>query len=92
LSHGQVAILSEDGDETFGTLEGGEYFGDLSLILKEKRTASVKALTYCEVFVLTKKEFNHIKSEYPEFREVLKQVSAEKTEKVVNLLLKGVTL
>ncbi len=92
LSHGQVAILSENGDETFGTLEGGEYFGDLSLILNEKRTASVKALTYCEVFVLTKKEFNHIKSEYPEFREVLKQVSAEKTEKVVNLLLKGVTL
>jgi hypothetical protein len=37
-------------------------------------------------------EFNGIKDEYPEFREVLKKVSSEKTEKVVNLLLKGVTL
>jgi len=37
------------------------------------------------------KDFNHIKSEYPEFREVLKKVSSEKTEKVVNLLLKGAT-
>jgi hypothetical protein len=92
LSHGQVAIVSEDGGVNYGNLEGGEYFGDLSLILKEKRTASVRALSYCEVFVLSKKEFNHIKAEYPEFREVLKQVSSEKTEKVVNLLLKGVTL
>jgi hypothetical protein len=92
LSHGKVEIFSEDGDENYGTLEDGDYFGDLSLILKEKRTASVKAMTYCEIFVLTKKEFNHIKSEYPEFRDVLKKVSSEKTEKVVNLLLKGVTL
>ena len=92
LSHGKVEIVSEDGNENYGTLEDGDYFGDLSLILKERRTASVRAFTYCEFFVLTKKEFNHIKSEYPEFREVLKKASSEKTEKVVSLLLKGVTL
>lgn len=92
LSHGKVEILSEDGDENYGTLEDGDYFGDLSLILKEKRTASVKALAYCEVFILTTMEFIRIRNEYPEFREVLKKVSSEKTEKVVNLLLKGVTL
>ena len=92
LSHGKVEILSEEEKAIHGTLEDGDYFGDLSLILKERRSASVKALTYCEVFILTKKDFNHIKNEYPEFREVLKKVSSEKTEKVVNLLLKGVTL
>jgi hypothetical protein len=52
----------------------------------------VKALTYCEVFILTATEFNRIRNEYPEFREVLKKVSSEKTEKVITLLLKGVTL
>jgi hypothetical protein len=92
LSHGEVEIVSEDGEDHYGTLEDGDYFGDLSLILKEKRTASVKALTYCEVFILTTTEFNRVKNEYPEFREVLKKVSSEKTEKVINLLLKGVTL
>jgi len=92
LSHGKVEILSEDRKESYGILEDGDYFGDLSLILKERRSASVKALTYCEVFILTKKNFNQIRDEYPEFREVLKKVSSEKTEKVVNLLLKGVTL
>jgi voltage-gated potassium channel len=92
LSHGKVEISSEDGKDIHGTLEDGDYFGDLSLILKERRTASVKALTYCEVFILTKRDFDQIRNEYPEFREVLKKVSSEKTEKVVQLLLKGVTL
>jgi hypothetical protein len=92
LSHGTVEILTEDGGERHGTLEDGDYFGDLSLILKEKRTASVKALTYCEVFILTAAKFNRIRNDYPEFREVLKKVSSEKTEKVVTLLLRGVTL
>jgi voltage-gated potassium channel len=87
-----VEILSEDGGERHGTLADGAYFGDLSLLLKERRTASVKALTYCEVFILTSAQFNRIRNEYPEFREVLRKVSAEKTETVVNLLLKGVTL
>jgi len=92
LSHGKVEILSEDGKDIHGTLEDGDYFGDLSLILKERRSASVKALTYCEVFILTKIDFDQIRNDYPEFREVIKKVSSEKTEKVVNLLLKGVTL
>jgi voltage-gated potassium channel len=92
LSHGTVEILSEEQGARHGTLADGDYFGDLSLVLKEKRTASARALTYCEVFILTSAEFDRIRNEYPEFREVLKRVSSEKTEKVVALLLKGVTL
>jgi voltage-gated potassium channel len=92
LSHGTVEIVSEAEGARHGTLADGDYFGDLSLVLKEKRTASARALTYCEVFILTSTEFDRIRNEYPEFREVLKRVSSEKTETVVNLLLKGVTL
>jgi voltage-gated potassium channel len=53
ISRGKVAITSADGTKDHGTLEDGDYFGDLSLILGERRTASVRALTYCEIFVLT---------------------------------------
>jgi hypothetical protein len=48
ISSGTVEITSQDGAKSYGTLESGDYFGDLSLLLGEKRTASVKALTYCE--------------------------------------------
>jgi hypothetical protein len=92
LSHGKAAILSEDGREHYGILEDGDYFGNLSLLLGEKRTASVLALTYCEVLVLPKKAYNQIRREYPAFQEVLKEVAATHTGRVASLLLKGVVL
>ena len=92
LSHGKAAILSEDGREHFGALEAGDYFGNLSLVLGEKRTACVQAITYCEVLVLRKEAFNDIRREYPEFDEILKQVAASNSDKVTDLIMKGVVL
>ena len=92
LSHGKAAILSEDGGEHFGILENGDYFGNLSLVLGEKRTACVQALTYCEVLVLSKKAYYQIRREYPAFQEILKQIAATHTERVAALILQGVVL
>jgi voltage-gated potassium channel len=92
LSRGTAEITSEGGRREHGTFTDGDYFGDLSLLLREKRTASVRATSFCDVFVLDRAEFEHIKSEYPEFREVLKRVSAEKTERVSELVLDGIVL
>lgn len=92
ISQGKAEITTNEGEIVHGTLEDGDYFGDLSLILGEKRTASVKALTYCEIFILIKEDFNSIKDKYPEIREVLKKMSSEKTDKISALVLKGITL
>lgn len=92
ISRGQVEILSDAGEKDHGTLEDGDYFGVLSLLLGERRTASVKALSYCEVFVLEERRFNEIRKEYPEFREVLKKMSSEKTDRVSQLVMEGIVL
>ena len=92
ISHGKVEIISGKDEKLHGSLEDGEYFGDLSFLLKEKRTASVRTATYCEVFVLSSEDFDRIKKEYPEFKDVLKKASAEKTEKTSALVLDGVVL
>jgi len=92
ISRGRVEITANDGQKQHGTLEDGDYFGDLSLILREKRTASVKAMTYCEIFKLDRADFNRIKDEYPEFRDVLTKMSSEKTDKVSAHVLGGVIL
>lgn len=68
------------------------YFGEISLVLGEKRTASVKALTFCEVLLLTKEKFTQIKREYPEFMEVLKKISSSRTTETEQLILKGIIL
>jgi voltage-gated potassium channel len=92
ISRGTVEITSNKGTNNHGILEDGDYFGDLSLMLGEKRTASVRALTYCEIFILTSTEFNRIKNEYTEFKDVLTKISSEKTEKLSKLIMEGVTL
>ena len=92
IARGQLEVIGERASEPQEILEDGDYFGDLSLILGERRTASVRALNYCDVFVLPRAEFERVKEQYPEFREVLRRVSAERTEKMARLVLDGIIL
>jgi len=92
ISRGRMEIITKEGEKADSVLEDGDYFGDLSLLLGERRTASVKALSYCELFVLEERSFNEIRKEYPEFREVLKKMSSEKTDKVSALVMAGIVL
>ncbi|MBL1211571.1 ion transporter, partial [Geminocystis sp. GBBB08] len=92
ISLGKLEILSEQESHFQCILETGEYFGHISLIFKEKLTASVKTLTYCEIFILSKEQFNYIKNEYPEFKDVLEKSASENTEKMSQLILEGLIL
>jgi hypothetical protein len=92
ISLGEVEVLSENESNFECTLGAGEYFGHLSLIFNEKLTASVRTLTYCEIFILSKEQFNYIKTEYEEFKDVLKKVGSENTEKMSNLVLEGLII
>ena len=86
ISRGKMEVIPED-NQNLTELEAGDYFGDLSLILNERRNASIRTLNFCEVFILNSKHFFHIKKEFPEFMEVIKKTSKEKSEKVKQLLL-----
>ena len=92
ITKGKVEIIIANSNEFIDQLGEGEYFGDISLVLKEKRTASVRTISYCDLFVLTEKDFIHIKNKYPEFKEVLKQSAAHKSEKMAELILKDIIL
>jgi CRP-like cAMP-binding protein len=85
-------VVSGDDETSHGTLEHGDYFGDLSLILGERRIASARALTFCDLLVLPKREFERIKHDYPEFRDALKSMSSERSEKISALVLSGAVL
>jgi hypothetical protein len=92
VTGGDMEILSEDGERSFGNMTSGDYFGDLSLILGEKLSGSVRAITFCEAFTLSRDDFNTLKQQYPEFREVLKKISSERSARSTELLLEGVIL
>jgi CRP-like cAMP-binding protein len=92
ISMGDVDIIDQAGDKKYATLSSREYFGHLSLILGEQRTAGACATTFCETFILQADDFSRIKNEYPEFLEVMRRMSSENTEITSQLMLNGIVL
>jgi hypothetical protein len=92
IAHGTVEVVSSDGETIHARLGAGEYFGDLTLLLGERRSASVRSDGFSEVFRLGVDSFERIKSDYPELLDVLTQASQERSSTVVELVLEGVVL
>jgi len=90
ISQGTMEIV-KDGT-VVDTLTSGDYFGDLSLVLGEARTATVRTATYCEVFVLSEDAFARIRKDHPEMRDVQKKMSSGRSEKLAALILDGIVL
>jgi voltage-gated potassium channel len=86
LSNGDVEV-SVNGVRV-ATLGQGSPFGETALIQGEKRMASIRALTYCDVYKLAKADFDALRSHYPDFDAQVKKVvearlkdTQEKTQK-----------
>lgn len=92
LSRGIIEIVNEDSGSIYSEFKAGEYFGNLSIMLEEKRTAAIRTKGFCEVFVLDSDNFFSIKKDYPEFMLVMKKMSAEKSDKTNHLLIEGIII
>jgi voltage-gated potassium channel len=88
---GEVKVVANDGS-TQATLGPGTYFGDLTLILGERRTASVRSREFVETFFLSAAEFERIREDYPELREVMTKASTERSDTMAELVMEGVVL
>lgn len=74
----KVVLLNEDGKEIIlSILKEGEFFGEMSLLDNEKRSASVITLEPSTLFSLTRKQFYQLISTYPELlRKIFKEIGA----------------
>jgi hypothetical protein len=92
ISKGILQVVNEESGEIYCEFGPGEYFGNLSIMLQENRSASVRTETFCETFILDSNAFYSIKTDFPEFLDVLKKMSAEKSEKTNQLLMDGIII
>jgi len=67
ISRGTVDIIAPDGKTVVNTLTKGDFFGELALLFVQPRTASVRAVDYCDLYTLDKDTFDHVLARYPEF-------------------------
>jgi CRP-like cAMP-binding protein len=57
-------------------LEDGTYFGELALVMEDKRkTGSVVAVECCTVYILSRTDFQHALSPYPELLAHLQNIA-----------------
>ena len=77
ICRGEVEIVDRDG-KVIENLKDGDFFGEIGLLMSTPRTASVRAKTQCDLFVLEKGEFCRILRDYPHFAETMKTVARER--------------
>ena len=52
----------------------GYFFGEMPLVTNEPHAANIRALDYCELFILYKETFEHIMEKYPRFYEKIQEI------------------
>ena len=60
ITEGAVRVTLEPGDTEVATLTAGQYFGEMSLLTGEARTATVRAKGDCQVLEITAEDFRRL--------------------------------
>ncbi len=76
LSEGSVEVLVNG--SRVASLGQGSPFGETALLQGEKRGASVRALSYCDVYQLSKANFDFLRARNPEFDARVRKVADER--------------
>ena len=72
LSAGTVQVFSETG-QLLAELGEGSFFGEIALLYETKRTASIRAKTFCDVNMLSRDKLDVLLEEFPGHRYLIEQ-------------------
>ncbi|MCD6013144.1 MAG: putative transcriptional regulator, Crp/Fnr family [Flavipsychrobacter sp.] len=78
INKGSVEVMSQDGRDVYATLKDGDFFGELALLLKQPRNATIKAVGYCDLYSLSKESFDLVISNYPDFEQNIQKMASER--------------
>jgi voltage-gated potassium channel len=67
ISRGRVEVIAADGSTLLNTISEGDFFGEIALLFSQPRTASVRAVDYCDLYTLDKDTFDRVLTHYPAF-------------------------
>jgi glucose-6-phosphate 1-dehydrogenase len=85
ICRGQVEVLDAAG-KRLTVLGEGDFFGELSLLLSAPRTASIRAIASCDLFVLGQSDFNRVLTVYPQFANSLREAARKRYEDIEGAL------
>jgi glucose-6-phosphate 1-dehydrogenase len=77
LARGEVEVL-DDAGQVVKRLKDGDIFGEIAVLLSKPRTANVRAVTPCDLFVLDKADFRRILRDHQQFADGVAKVARER--------------
>ncbi|KAK6494381.1 potassium/sodium hyperpolarization-activated cyclic nucleotide-gated channel 1-like [Huso huso] len=80
IQHGVASVITKLNNDM--KLTDGSYFGEICLLTKGRRTASVKADTYCRLYSLSVDHFNEVLEEYPMMRRAFETVAIDRLDRI----------
>ncbi|XP_069483344.1 potassium/sodium hyperpolarization-activated cyclic nucleotide-gated channel 1 isoform X2 [Ambystoma mexicanum] len=80
IQHGVAGVITKSSREM--KLTDGSYFGEICLLTKGRRTASVRADTYCRLYSLSVDNFNEVLEEYPMMRRAFETVAIDRLDRI----------
>ncbi|XP_059504587.1 potassium/sodium hyperpolarization-activated cyclic nucleotide-gated channel 1-like isoform X3 [Stegostoma tigrinum] len=80
IQHGVATVITKSSKEM--KLSDGSYFGEICLLTKGRRTASVKADTYCRLYSLSVDHFNEVLEQYPMMRRAFETVAIDRLNRI----------
>jgi len=79
INRGSVEVIGTDG-QILDTLDEGDFFGEIALLLSQDRTASVRAVTDCDLLVLDRSDLSRAVRDHPHFANSIREVARKRYE------------
>jgi voltage-gated potassium channel len=82
--NGKLIALSSDENKILTTLESGSFFGEIALFKNQPRSATIKAVSYCDVYELDKYAFNKVIARYPQIASQIEKEVVVREQRYAN--------
>ena len=93
ISRGEVEVIVHDDEEEQEQearktarpkilLTEGDYFGEVSLLLNTPATATIEAVSFCDIFYISGQDFHLVKEASPDIEQTLRDARKELFDKV----------
>ncbi len=80
IYQGRVLVVRKG--NKIAELEAGDFFGEISLVTRAPRTATVKAVENCQVFELSWRAISAITECFPQLMQAIQVAAAKRVEKL----------
>lgn len=80
ISRGPVEVVAADDQTVLATPTDGAFFGEMALLLQRPRSASVRAVEFCDLYSLDKETFERILSYFPDFSAHIQEEARKRTQ------------